>query len=107
MKVNFSKNGNLVYSGYIGIGTNGYYWADMRDRSFGAEMPTKEELLEEVSNLLEDLLRGDMEWAGEIDLPVTKLKPKKGYEIWEFEISKELTEEIMRFIEAGGKVSNA
>ena len=106
MKANFSKNGNLVYSGYIGIGSNGYYWADMRDREFGTEMPTKEELLEETFNVLEDLLRSDMR-NGYIYLPVTKLKPKKGYEIWEFEISDELNEEIMDFVEAGGKVKNA
>ena len=105
MKVNLGKNGNLVYSGYM-IREDDFVYFLMQDRSFGAQMDTEEELKNEVSNLLEDLLRSDME-KGHISLPVTKLKPKKGCEIWEFEISDELNEEIMRFIEAGGKVSNA
>ena len=89
----------------IGIGTNGYYWADMRDREFGAEMPTREGLLKETLDVFECLLRSDMK-NRYIYLPITKLKPKKGCEICEFEISDELNEEIMSFIKAGGEIKN-
>ena len=105
MKVNFSKNGNLVYQAYIGYEDDGY-WLKMADCSFAAEMPTKQGLIEEANYLLHTIMIENLKDKYTY-LPKTNLKPEKGSEIIEFELDKELSDMVMDFVEAGGKVINA
>ena len=106
MKINFSKSGNLVYEAYIGYEDDGY-WLVMADCSFAAEMPTKEGILEEGYNILEWYILRNIEHDNGVFLPKTKLKPKKGSEIVQFELDEELSDMVINFVEAGGEVFNA
>ena len=106
MKVNFSKNGNLIYEGYVSLYED-MWCLQMADCSFAAEMPTKQGLIDEAFSILEWYILRNIEHDHGVFLPKTKLKPKKGYEIIEFELDKELSDMVMDFVEAGGKVFNA
>ena len=105
MKVNFSKNGNLIYEGYVSF-DEGMWCLQMADCVFAAEMPTKQGLIEEGCVLLEELLIRNLE-KGYIRIPKTHLKPEEGSEIYKFELNKSLSNQILDFIKNGGKVKNA
>ena len=103
-KLIFSKAGNLVYRGYLCFAENDMYALTMEDYPFCAEMPTRQSLLNEAWDILIDFIEYDIQEKGWVYLPRGVLRPRKGYEIVEFEISKELTDFVMDFVEAGGHV---
>lgn len=110
----FSKAGNLAY--------RGYYWDEDIDsitgevcESYGCDIVDGRYLYclgedgegildfayEELVEFLEDLV---MKGKG-VPLPKGRLKIKKGYEMVEFELSPELTDLILDYVESGGKVN--
>ena len=105
MRINFSKNGNLIYEGYVSLYED-MWCLQMADCSFAAEMPTKQGLIEEANYLLHTIMIENLKDKYTY-LPKTNLKPRKGYEIIEFELDKELSDMVMDFVDAGGKVINA
>ena len=110
----FSKAGNLVY--------RGYYWDEDIDsitgevcESYGCDIVDGrclcnvdeygEGIIDFTYKRLLDFLIWVMNEGKSIPLPKGRLKRKKGYEMVEFELSPELTDRILDYVESGGKVN--